>query len=75
MNQTLRTVNYQSTHIIDHKQRLKHVKDRLDVNDEVNNAFESLLMAMFRQLQASGNIISDGEVTKHIEDIELAKVC
>ena len=68
-------MTFQSSHIYDQKQRLKHVRDRLDVNDEVSNAFESLLMVMFKQLQASGNIVSDGEVNKHIEEIENAKVC
>ena len=72
MKMTQRTVKNQSSHIHDHRQRLKHVSDRLDANDEVASAFESLLMLMVKNLEQSGKWTE--ELQGHIDSIETAKV-
>ena len=71
MKMTQRTVKNQSSHIHDHRQRLKHVTDRLDANDEVASAFENLLMMMVKNLEESGKWTE--ELQEHIDSIESAK--
>ena len=43
------------------------------MNDEVSTAFESLLLSLMKQLEASGNIKTTDELKEHVENVEAAK--